>query len=43
MNLLTISILCLAFASCSPKPTESDSPLPRYSDMSAAHDAMNVK
>jgi len=43
MNLLTISIFCLALTSCSQKPTESDSQLPRYSDMSAARDAMNAK
>jgi len=38
MNLITISILCLAFASCSPKPADSNV-LPRYSDMGAASDA----
>jgi len=37
MKLLAITILCLAFASCSPKH-EDNNALPRYSDMSAASD-----
>jgi len=37
MNILAISILCLAFASCSQKH-EDNNALPRYSDMSAASD-----
>jgi hypothetical protein len=39
MNIFTISILCLAFASCSPKETVKESLTVRYSDMSAAEDA----
>ena len=41
MNLPIITILCLAFVSCSRRTTENN-PLPRYSDMSAAQDAMDA-
>jgi hypothetical protein len=41
MNILTITILCLAFASCSSK--QDNNVLPRYSDMSAAEDAGKAK
>jgi|LakMenE18May11ns_1017448.scaffolds.fasta_scaffold9924940_3 hypothetical protein len=40
---MPLFLLTILLGSCSPKPTESDSQLPRYSDMSAAHDAMNAK
>jgi len=39
---IPLVILCLAFASCSPKH-EDNNALPRYSDMGAAHDAGQVK
>jgi hypothetical protein len=42
MKLLTISILCLAFASCSPRKQDNNA-LPIYSDMGAASDAGKVK
>ncbi len=34
---IPIAILCLAFASCSPRKVDSN-PLPVYSDMGAASD-----
>jgi len=37
MNLVTITILCLALASCSPRKVDTN-PLPVYSDMGAASD-----
>jgi len=37
MNLVTISIICLAFTSCSPRKVDTN-PLPVYSDMGAASD-----
>jgi len=40
---MPILLITLLLCSCSLKPNESDSQLPRYSDMSAARDAMNVK
>jgi hypothetical protein len=42
MNLITISIICLALASCSPRKVDTN-PLPVYSDMGAASDAGKVK
>jgi hypothetical protein len=42
MNLLTITILCLSLASCSPRKQDNNV-LPRYSDMGAAEDAGKVK
>ena len=39
---ITIIILCLAFTSCSPNPSDNNV-LPRYSDMGAAEDAGKVK
>jgi len=42
MNLLTISILCLAIASCSTRKQDNNV-LPRYSDMGAAEDAGKVR
>jgi hypothetical protein len=42
MNLLTISILCLAFASCSPRKQDNNA-LPVYSDMGAASDLGQTK
>jgi hypothetical protein len=41
MNILTITILCLSFASCSPK--HDNNILPDYSDMGAAEDAGKAK
>jgi len=43
MSKLIPILLTLLLCSCSPKPTESESQLPRYSDMSAAQDLMNAK
>jgi len=40
MNIFVILIIFLALSSCSPKP--DNNVLPRYSDMSAADDAMNA-
>jgi len=37
MNLITISIICLVLASCSPSKVHNN-PLPVYSDMGAASD-----
>jgi hypothetical protein len=42
MNLLAISILCLAFASCSPRKQDNNA-LPAYSDMGAASDLGQTK
>jgi len=39
---IPLVILCLAFASCSPKQMEQNA-LPRYSDMGAAEDAGKVR
>jgi hypothetical protein len=36
-------ILTLLLCSCSPRDTETDTQLPRYSDMGAAADAGQVK
>jgi len=41
MNIQLV-ILCLAFASCSPRKQDNNA-LPIYSDMGAAEDAGNVK
>jgi hypothetical protein len=45
MNTLTIAILCLGLASCSPRQHDQRdvNPLPNYSDMGAASDAGQVK
>jgi len=42
MNFLAISILCLAFTSCSPRKQDNNA-LPVYSDMGAAHDLGTTK
>jgi len=39
---MPILLLTLFLCSCSPRHTETDTQLPRYSDMSAAEDAMNA-
>jgi hypothetical protein len=47
MNPLTISILCLAFASCYQKPTDNNAlpptKYPNVPTMGSAEDAMNAK
>ena len=40
---MPILLLALLFCSCSPRHTETDTQLPRYSDMGAAADAGQVK
>jgi len=39
---MPLLLLALLFCSCSPKPVDHNNALPRYSDMSAAEDAMNA-
>jgi len=47
MKLLTISLLCLAFASCSQKPTDNNAlpptKYPNVPTMGSAEDAGNLK
>ena len=39
---MPIIFVAMLLCSCSPKHTETDTQLPRYSDMSAAEDAMDA-
>ena len=43
MRFISLVLVCIALSSCSPRHTEPDTELPRYSDMGAAADAGQVK